>query len=71
MSRTQSLITLGRLAVQLGLTPDRAMGLARKLDIVPALRINGVVHFDDDDAQRIIDHRQQIKLGTTNYDRNT
>lgn len=53
MMQTQSLASVGYIAGQLQTPVARILAIAASEGIRPAMTINGIVHFSDDDVERI------------------
>ncbi|RIK78512.1 MAG: hypothetical protein DCC67_11490 [Planctomycetota bacterium] len=51
--RTTSIVSVGAAAPLVGAMPSRIEAVAEQLRIAPALRINGVPHYDESDLERI------------------
>jgi hypothetical protein len=50
---SNSIIAIGKAVSILHVMPNRIRAAAGELGIVPAIRINGVEHFDESDVGRI------------------
>jgi len=50
---TNSIYSIGQVAALIQEMPRRIHTAADKLKIKPAMRINGVVHYDESDVERI------------------
>lgn len=60
---TRSIISIGQAAALIQAMPSRIAAAAAELNIAPAMRINGVAHFEEADIQRIADHLRRETAG--------
>jgi hypothetical protein len=56
MSTTISAVSIGQAAALIQAMPSRIKAAAEELGITPAMRINMVDHYSEDDLQRIAEH---------------
>jgi hypothetical protein len=55
--RTISIISIGRMAYELGVDQQRVEALAKLLGIAPLQKINRIAHYEESDFERI---RQEL-----------
>lgn len=59
----QEFFSMGRAACQLQKAPHLVRAAMGELGIVPAFRLNGLVHINGRDLQRLIDHFARGRAG--------
>jgi hypothetical protein len=62
---SNSIIAIGKAVSILHVMPGRIRAAAGELGITPAIKINGVEHFDETDVDRIGQHLEQSHRTST------
>ncbi len=59
------IVSIGKACSLIQLTPQRIRQAAEALHVLPAIRINGVDHFDEADLERLAEYaRRRLARGT-------